>query len=172
MKSRIKWIIGILALGIWLSGTGWMHKFYVSLTEIRYNEKSDRLEVSMRIFPDDFDRALSERYGVDTHLASSLEPSVADSLVGEYLKRHFKLLSDGREITFSYLGKEPEADAIWCFLESERLNAVPSQLRIENNILMERFEDQVNIIQVYAGAWNKGLLFTKQSPEGSLRIGE
>lgn len=149
-----------------------MHKFYVSLTEIRYNETSSRIEVSMRIFPDDLDRALEERYGVDTHLASSLEPPEADSLVGEYLRAHFSVITDGREVAFTYLGKEPESDALWCYLESEPLEATPPDLLIRNNLLMDQFEGQVNIIQVYAGDWNRGLLFTKQSPEGSLTIGD
>lgn len=172
MKSRIKWIIGVLALGIWLIGSGGLHKFYVSLTEIRYNGETARVEVSMRIFPDDLDRALSERFGVDTHLASSLEPAVADSLVGLYLLSHFALGSDGRELSFTYLGKEPEADAIWCFLESDPVNPAPVGLQIRNSILMKQFEDQVNIIQVYARDWNRGLLLTRQFQEGTLTIGQ
>ncbi len=172
MNFRKKWVTGMLLLAIWLGGAGWLHKFYVSLTEIRYNEHSMRMEVSMRIFPDDLDRALQDRYGVETHLASSLEPPHADSLVGAYLRRHFSLFLNGREVGFSYLGKEPESDAIWCYLESEPLGANPSVLLIRNNILMEQFDDQVNIIQVYAGNWNRGMLFTKESPQGSLTIGD
>jgi hypothetical protein len=172
MNSEKKRVIGMLLLLIWLGGAGWLHKFYVSLTEIRYNEHNMRVEVSFRIFPDDLDRALEERYGVETHLASSLEHPQADSLVGEYLRAHFSLISDGREVGFSYLGKEPESDAIWCYMESEPLESTPSALRIRNNILMEQFDDQVNIIQVYAGHWNRGMLFTKQLPEGNLTIGD
>lgn len=172
MKPRIHWIIGVLALGILLIGTGWLHKFYVSLTEIRYNGETARMEVSMRIFPDDLDLALSERFGVDTHLASSLEPAVADSLLGIYLLSHFTLVSDGRELSFTYLGKTTEADAIWCFLESDPVIKVPVGLRIRNAILMKQFEDQVNIIQVYAGNWNRGLLLSSQSEEGTVTIGQ
>jgi hypothetical protein len=172
MKSVIRGLFGMLALGIWLVGTSWMHKYYVSLTEIRFNEQSSRMEISMRIFPDDLDRAIVAQYGVDAHLSSSLESPLADSLLGEYLLAHFSLFSDDHDMAFTYLGKEPEADAIWCYLESEPVSAVPSRLKIKNNILMEQFEDQVNIIQVYAGKWNKGLLFTRQSPSGSLQIGE
>lgn len=172
MKPGNHWIIGVLALGIWLSATGVLHKFYVSLSEIRYNGETSRVEVSMRIFPDDLDRALSENFGVDTHLATSLEPVAADSLVGLYLKSHFTLVSDGRELSFTYLGKATEADAIWCFLESSPVNPAPSGLQVRNTILMDQFEEQVNIIQVYVGNWNRGLLLTGQSQEGSLTIGQ
>jgi len=148
-----------------------MHEFYVSITEIRYNPGTERFEVSMRIFPDDLDRALLERSGIHTQLATELEHMQADSLLKVYILEDFSLEVNGEELQLNYLGKEPESNAIWCYLESSRI-AEPKHMTVRNMILTEYFPDQVNIIQVYHGKWNKGLMLDRQKISGSLSMGE
>jgi len=159
-------LLTLLICGSWL-----MHKFYVSLTEIRYNAQTESFEVSMRIFPDDLDRALLVRTGIHTQLASELEHKEADSLLMVYLLEDFTMVVNGEELTLNYLGKEPESDAIWCYLESSKIS-IPESITVRNAILTEFFPDQVNIIQVYQGNWNKGLLLNHNESSGSLRFGE
>ena len=163
--------MGVLLVTMILCG-GWLpHKFYVSLTELRYNAQSERFELSMRIFPDDLDRALLERSGIHTQLATKLEHEQTDSLLRTYLLENFTLEADEVEIAFNYLGKEPESDAIWCYLESDPVPA-PRQLSIRHELLTEIFPDQVNIVQVYIGDWNKGMLLNRNQPGGMLSLEE
>jgi hypothetical protein len=148
-----------------------MHEFYVSLSEVRYNSKTERFEVSIRIFPDDLDRALLARSGITTQVATELEHKSADSLLMVYLLEDFSIEVNGALLELSYLGKEPESDAIWCYLESSRV-AAPETITVRNLILTEYFMDQVNIIQVYHGLWNKGLLLDRNQESGTLSIGK
>lgn len=156
----------LLGLGSWS-----MHKFYVSLTEVRFNSESDRIEVSIRIFPDDLDRALLEREGVHTQLATELELPKADSLLKLYLLDHFSLKVNGEHIELEFLGKESEADAIWCYLESDQVSE-PMEYMVYNSILTHTFEDQVNIVQVYQKKWNKGLLLSRDHRSDQLFVGK
>ncbi|MDF1574296.1 MAG: hypothetical protein P1P86_03785 [Bacteroidales bacterium] len=160
---------GLLLLFLLISGGWLLHEFYVSLTEIRYNPHTERFEVSMRIFPDDLDRALLERSGLHTHLATELEHSFADSLLSLYILEDFALEVNGEKLSLNYLGKEPESDAIWCYLESSRVSA-PETITVQNAILMEYFPDQLNMIQVYLGKWNKGLMLDRDQRSGRLLI--
>ncbi len=166
MKRKIaRYLMALLFLlvtGAWL-----MHEFYVSLTELRHNPVSEMLEVSMRIFPDDMDRALLEKSGIQTELATETEHPRADSLLREYLLDHLKVEINQQEIQLNYLGKETEGNAIWCYLESAPVSD-PEHIRIENTLLLFTFPDQVNIIQVYVGKWNKGLLLNRDNPSGNL----
>ena len=159
-------LILLLGLGSWS-----MHKFYVSLTEVRFNSESDRIEVSIRIFPDDLDHALFESEGIHTQLATELELPEADSLLKFYLLDHFSLEVNGERIKLEYLGKEPEADAIWCYLESEQIGE-PGDYLVYNSILTPTFEDQVNIVQVYQGKWNKGLMLSRDHRSDQLFVGK
>lgn len=151
---------------------GWhLHEFYVSLTEIRYNPSAERMEVSMRIFADDLDRALMERTGMQTQLGTELEAPSADSLLGAYLLDCFSVNVNGDKAEFQYLGKEPEADALWCYLESKPVSR-PQSVTIYHGLLTEIFPEQVNIVQVYQEKWNKGLLLNRQESSGKLTVGK
>ncbi len=172
MLLRKKIILtGISLFVLLICGSWLMHKFYVSLTEIRYNEQTERFEVSMRIFPDDLDLALLERSGIHTRLATELEHKKADSLLMNYLLEDFKLRFKGEALELNYLGKEPESDAIWCYLESSKVPS-PDTITIHNAILTEFFPDQVNIVQVYHGKWNKGLLLDRHQYQDILILGQ
>lgn len=171
LRHHRKYILA-LAIAITLCTGSWLfHKFYVSLTEIRYNPGSERLEVSMRIFPDDLDLALERAFQVSTHLATEIESEEADSLLQVYLDLHFAIEVDGEPVLLKYLGKEPEADAIWCYLESAAIDKMGT-IVIRSSLLTEAFEEQVNIIQVYAGDWNRGMLLTREQTFDKLIIGK
>lgn len=172
MWLRKKILVLAVLTGTLLICCSWLpHKFYVSLTEVRYNTLSERYEVSMRIFPDDLDRALLERSGIRTQLATELEHEDADSLLESYLLENFTLRADGREILLNYLGKEPESDAVWCYLESDPF-PVPENLYIRHDLLTEIFPEQVNIVQVYVDDWNRGLMLNRNDHDGRLTVGE
>ncbi|MFO7932878.1 MAG: DUF6702 family protein [Bacteroidales bacterium] len=159
----------LLAAVVTVSGSWIRHEFYVSLTEIRYNPDTGRFEISMRIFPDDLDLALKRRHGISTHLATRLEPPEADSLLERYLAEHFQIDAADHELQLNYLGKEPESDAIWCYLESSPVPP-PPVIRVRNSILIPDFPDQVNIVQVYVGEWNKGILLSGMQVSDTLKI--
>ena len=163
--------LGLILLSLFISGAWLMHKFYVSLSEVRYNTETERFEVSIRIFPDDLDRALLARSGITTQVATELEHKSADSLLMVYLLEDFSIEVNGALLELNYLGKEAESDAIWCYLESSRV-AAPETITVRNIILTEYFMDQVNIIQVYLGIWNKGLLLDRNQESGTLSIGK
>ena len=163
--------LGLVLLTMLISGAWMMHEFYVSLSEVRYNTETERFEVSIRIFPDDLDRALLERNGITSQLATELEHKSADSLLMAYLLEEFTIKVNGENLDLSYLGKEPESDAIWCYLESSK-GPAPETITIRNVLLTEYFPDQVNIIQVYNGKWNKGMLLTREHKSDQLIIGQ
>lgn len=146
-----------------------MHEFYISLSEIRYNLESGRFELSLRIFPDDMDRVLEMHTGIRTQLVTELEHPQADSLLQNYLLNVFLLDSNGKRVKFNYLGKEAEADVMWCYLESEILDE-PLRIGVDNALLTEVFEDQINIVQVYVGKWNRGLLLKRGQSSGELEV--
>ena len=55
-----------------------MHKFYVSVTNIQYSEEDNSLQITSRIFIDDLENVLEERYGVIMNLATEKESGEAN----------------------------------------------------------------------------------------------
>ncbi|MEZ5070427.1 MAG: DUF6702 family protein [Bacteroidales bacterium] len=165
---QIRWQLQLLLLLVVLpAGNLLAHEFYVSLSEVRYNQESRTFELSIRMFPDDLDRVFFVEHGVRTELASSREAATADSLLARYLRDQVHFHCDGKELDLIYLGKEGEGDAIWCYLESLPVD-MPTEIILRNTVLMDHFPDQVNMVQVYIGNWNKGLLLKGNQREGTL----
>jgi len=142
------------------------HKFYVSLNQIDYNENSQALEITMKIFTDDLEYGISgseDFYGLGTER----EPGDADSLIFKYIKKNFKLIADGKAGQMVFVGKEVELDVCWCYVEIENVEPF-TELYIANRMLTELYTEQVNIVNVSYGGKTRGLLLDSRKPEGSL----
>ena len=64
MKTRIAKRTALLFTAVLLLSFASTHKFYVSVTNVVYSEKEDALQITSRIFIDDLEKLLEERYGI------------------------------------------------------------------------------------------------------------
>ena len=69
----------------------------------------------------------------------------------DYLKAHFDLKINEKQLVLTWVGAEREGDAIWCYLQSEKVRKVQSW-EVNNRILLEEFRTQQNIIHFYLGS--------------------
>lgn len=77
-----------LAILLFLSFSS-AHKFYVSVTNIVYSEEDRAFQITSRVFIDDLDKLLKERYGVEAKLATPNESKIADEYIENILGRNF-----------------------------------------------------------------------------------
>ncbi len=126
-----------------------LHKFYVSRCMIEYKQDQKALQVSMHIFIDDLERALEEMGAKKLFICTRKEAEEADQHIYNYLNKHFILSVDGESQPYQYVGKEISEDfsGVWIYLEVTDVE-VGEQLMVKNNILMEIFDDQKNIVSV------------------------
>jgi len=151
---------------------GWMgifHPFYISLTEMRYNPDSQRIEVSQKIFWDDLEEALTAASGQQVNFLNPADPELLNALVQRYLLKHNRLSVDGKPLELQYLGFEVEEDAAWFYLESGKVKK-PRELTVENELLLEHFPGQQNIIHVYFGNKPKTLMLDKRRRMGKVEV--
>lgn len=134
------------------------HPFYVSVTEIEQNQKTGKLEVSMRIFFDDLERALNKRYKTNVNILRPANKKQIDALISGYVKEHLKLKAGNNELVLKYAGYEIEEEAAWCYFETEKTEPVRT-LDVQNNILFEQHDSQVNMVHaVVSGKRQSGKL--------------
>jgi len=121
-----------------------LHPFYVGLMDITYYEESETFGISIKLFTDDLEKGVEKIGTEDLRLATSDQSPSADSLVADYILKHISV--SGKEpLNFKYLGMESEYDVTWIYLESEPTE--PSALIVvENDILMEIYEDQTHVV--------------------------
>jgi hypothetical protein len=135
----------ILLLSLWVT---WLHPFYISLTEARYNSSSQRMEIAQKIFWDDLEVALAKESGQKVDFLKPKDPAKLESQIKTYLLAHNQLWVNGKLLTLTYLGYEVDEDAAWFYLESTQAE-IPKTVEMRNTILLEDLEGQQNIVHVY-----------------------
>ncbi len=152
--SVYKWsLIPLLAI-ILTSMKPAPHPFHVSVIEVNHNAAERTLEISCKIFTDDFEKILAKNYKAKVDLINPPNKPAMDSLVKKYLFSHLTIKANGKPVTFSYLGFENESEAAYGYIEVENIPSV-SKLEISTNIMFDLFDDQMNIMHVTVGGNRK-----------------
>ena len=146
-----------------------LHKYYVSVSEIEFVKEQKSVQITSRIFIDDFETLLRQRYDKDITLAIENEKSTVNFYIEKYLKEKFKIKINGQEIAFKFLGKEYEDDIMISYLEIENIHEI-SLIQVTNRVLFDVFSDQQNIVRFKINSKNKSFLLTKENDKGMLKF--
>jgi hypothetical protein len=135
--------------------TGYMaHPIYVSVTEIEHNSKERMVEVSCKLFTDDFEKALRTIYKKPVDLIHPKDRPAMDRLVEDYVKTHLKIAADGRELTLKYLGYELIEEAIYSYYEVPGIEKMAS-VSVVNNLLYDFQPEQMGLMHITVGGNRK-----------------
>ena len=159
----------VLLIAIPLLSFTAVHKFYVTVTKVEHSTVNKSLQITTRIFIDDFQKVLKIRYDLNEELTTEKNTEEVTQLMATYLKKKLKIWVNGELKTFDFIGKKYEDDVTVCYLEIKGVEKVGS-LEIENAILYELEEDQQNLVHVKIGNQRRSLLLVKQNDKGLLKF--
>jgi len=148
-----------------------VHRFYVSVTQIEYNEEQKSLQIISRIFIDDIEEVLRKRYDESLVLVSEKEEAKINQYLDRYLQQKLRIVVNGREVAFSFIGKEYDNDLVLCYLEVTDISSLET-ITVSNFTLMDFFDEQQNIIHVKKGNKRKSLILEKEKDKGMLKFSE
>ncbi len=166
MKA-FKFVVLILLLPLLAYTT--VHKFYVTVTQIEYIKEKQSLQIISRIFIDDFEALIRQRYDEDITLDASKEETQIDFYIEKYLKEKIQIKINDSIRNLVFIGKEYEDDIIYCYLEIENVTAIKS-FEITNQILFDLFEEQQNIVKTKINSKNKSFILISQNDMGVLNF--
>ena len=161
------------AAGLWCAGRARparAHPYHVSLAEAHHRSERGRLEVSLRMTPEDLDAELGRRLGraVELGAAPFDAASESDRELGRVLRDGFVLEGqDGLRYGVHLVGREIEIDYAWVYFE---LAAPPKLdgLTLWVGLLFElepRMENTVNLI---TEAGRRSFSFRRADPPAPL----
>ena len=151
---------------------GWkvfFHPFYISLTEIRYNQNQKSLEIAQKIFWDDLEVALAGIYETKVDFLNPSNREALEDMAKSYLLEKNEIMVNGQKINFDYLGFEIEEEAVWFYMEALKV-PLPQIVQIRNEVLIEQFEGQQNIVNFYKDQKPKSLILYKGKEIGTLNF--
>ncbi len=126
-----------------------MHPFFISMTEVNYNAPSKTLEVSVRIFADDFEKALSASCKCKVDLLNPANKPATDKIVSEYIIKHLVVSVEGKPALLQFQGYQHEDGSMWSYFEVKNVTSV-KKIDIKNNLLYEYNTSQINMVHVKA----------------------
>jgi hypothetical protein len=145
-----------------------LHPIHVSVTEIELDEKDKALEIMMRIFMDDLELTLRNHLGdPELDIMKPKNGKTTDQLVGEYLKKHFKITLDNKPQVANLLGHEEESDAFIFYIEVPKVKKFKT-IKVQNTIIQETHDDQSNLVHVTVRDNTKSLRLTRSNPIDNL----
>lgn len=160
----------LLSLGMMMASAT-LHPFYVSISQIDHNPESQALEISVRLFTNDFERVLQEMTTEKVKLEDKASWENADSMIEMYLQKKFEISLNGEEANrnYRYLGREIEEDVTWCYIEVTEVPKLES-IQLHNSLFTETLDGQRNIVHVKAHDNEKSLILDKKKPNGTLNF--
>jgi hypothetical protein len=146
------------------------HPLFVSVTEMNYNAADKDLEISCKIFTDDFEKTLANVYHTKVDLSAPANKQANDKLVTEYIKTHLQLKLDNKAVTLTYVGFEKDNDAIWSYFEVDNANTAPKKIDVTNSILYESYDKQMNLMHVTVAGSRKSTRLNYPEKEASFQF--
>lgn len=154
MKKR-SLLIAVTSIFVFMSFT--VHKYYLSVTDITYNEEEASLQIITRIFYDDLEDVLRERYDEKIVVDATADQKELDTYIKKYLTRKMKIIINGEQEALTYLGKEYEDDYVVCYIEVTEVPSIQT-IEIVNTLLMDAFSEQKNMVHTNILGKKKSLL--------------
>jgi len=158
----------LLLVAIMATSTAW-HKFYLSVTQIDFVPKEHSIQVITRLFYDDLQEALQERYDSSIRVETSYDQKKLNGFIEKYIQQKLKINVNGDRVTLHYLGHKDENDYVVCFIEITRIDEVKS-LEIENTLLMDVFPEQKNVVHTQVGKMHKSFMLTSEKDSAVLNL--
>jgi hypothetical protein len=118
--------------------------------EINHNAKNKILEISCKIFTNDFEDILEKDYKTKVDLVNPPDKGAMDKLVNDYLRKRLALKVDNRPVNLSYVGFEKEDEAVYCYFEADNIASL-KKIDVTNSILHDFSDQQINIIHCIVG---------------------
>jgi len=140
-----KWIFVFIILVLLIGAK--KHPIYVSVIEIDQNLVENTLEISCKIFTNDFETTLRKTTSLKVDLLSSTDKISMNNLVKNYLLNHLKIEVDGKKKSLHFIGYEQSEESIESYFQIEGIRA-PKKIDIQDDILYDYNSAQMSIIHV------------------------
>ena len=121
------------------------HPLFISVTEMEHNQKDKIVEISCKIFTDDFEKTLRMNTKEKVDLLNPVLKSQMEKLVNSYIQNHLIVQIDSRKVAMKFLGYEQQEEGITSYFQVDNISSI-KKIQVFNNLLYEFNIQQMGII--------------------------
>ena len=145
------------------------HKYYVSTSLFNFTD-SNSLQITVRLFKDDFKDALKKKFSINDVLTDDmLIGSTFHSNINNYFNSFLTVSFDDVINKLNFLGLENKNDMFVFYLEIEKLPSF-NIISLDNKLLFDLYSEQQNIIHVKKNGVKKSFISRMNNSVLSLNI--
>jgi hypothetical protein len=164
--KKMRWV-GLMVL---LTGSSWLHPVHVSITNLDLDPVRGKVELSVKIFADDFQDLILHKYGVQLNIVEQVDPGENISAVNEYMQESLQLVfNDDETVILQFVESKLNEGAIWLFYSYEHPGKI-QKVDIVNRVMLEKFSDQTNLMIVTYDEKQNGYRLDNKTTELSFNI--
>lgn len=145
------------------------HKYYISLCEIEHVKDQNSIQITLGLFIDDIELTLNKNHNIKFNLDTENEIENIEDYYEKYLNKHFEIEVNHELKPYTFIGKEYDEDIVRFYLEINSVNQIKS-ISVKNTSLFQYFEDQQNIIKIYANNKHKTFYLNQKNDKGLLNF--
>jgi predicted RNase H-related nuclease YkuK (DUF458 family) len=145
-----------------------LHKFYVGVFQIDYFKEKKAVQITVRLFIDDLEKALYKKHNKHIYITTKDEIAEANTLIANYLSEKLKIKINNKSQSLQFLTKEQEDNIVICYLKIPFKDNI-KDLEITNTVLSDIFKEQQNLVHLNINGNKKTILFTNTETNQKLK---
>lgn len=126
------------------------HPLYISMTDVTYNNSTKNIEISVRIFTDDFEAVLRKQANTKIDLTNPADEKFINNMISTYVQQNLQIKTGDQILAMQYVGYEIEQESTWAYFEVP-FNTEPKSFAFINKLLYDFSEKQINLVHVTIG---------------------
>ncbi|MCF8374210.1 MAG: hypothetical protein K9H64_21485 [Bacteroidales bacterium] len=146
-----------------------LHPLHITVTNIDYKKNEGQIDISIKLFKDDFGLVLYQKYKQQIDLENEQKPGESDSVITRYVEENFKLEIDQQKVKLKLKDKKIDPEAVWLSYIIDIKHTV-GELKLENSLLTDLYNDQKNLVIVNFDSRQKGFTLSKEESVFSINL--
>jgi len=130
------------------------HTVHVAITSIEYNKTG--FDVSFKIFFDDLESIIAEKYNVRLNLGKPDERSDKADYFTRYISENFSLkINEDPPLSLKFKSSKLVEKSVWLNFTLE-YNKKVEKVELYNGIMMDMYPDQMDLVMFKLGSFEEG----------------
>ena len=148
----------------------WYHPIHVSVTNVDLDPGEGTMDLSVKIFADDFQDLILQKYSVQLQITEQIEPGENIQQVNNYIGEALQLEINGKETKgLQFIESNLNEEAIWLHYRYEHGGRI-RKVSIRNTLMLDKFDDQTNLLIVSYNEIQNGYRMDNKTTELSFNI--
>lgn len=140
------------------------HKFYLSVTQMEFDADKNRITAISRVFVDDLEETLRQRYDVQLALGTDREDEKASFYIRRYVEQKLTVEINNVPLEFSFAGFTYQNDQIVLLSEFSIIDSDDYEIKVTNTIITDVYSDQQNLVHFRMNQKKQSEVLTKERP--------